>query len=283
MDQTTVYHMLTTSPHLPVVPPAISHIFRMLRRPDQLDVDELARMIAREPQLNQAVLAHVNSGYYQVSRKINGINEAIVLIGLKTARNLIIYFLTDLLFANKIGAAYASHLYWKHNLGTAVACTMLAEALGHDDKFQLFSYGLLHDIGFAAISFCLPEIVEQVYASMKRGVHQVVAEKVALAGLTHADIGAWLCERWGLPGDIRRVVQYHHSPLLADGDTAAIKIIHIADHVSTEYYEKLLNLQISLPPNLRIMQEIGATPAMLEDIGKRLPAAVDAIAPLFML
>jgi len=44
-------------------------------------------------------------------------------------------------------------------------------------------------------------------------LHQIAAEKVVLGGLTHAEIGMWLCEKWGLPREIVEIVGYHHTLL----------------------------------------------------------------------
>jgi hypothetical protein len=33
-------------------------------------------------------------------------------------------------------------------------------------------------------------------------LHQIVAEKIVLGGLTHSDVGAWLCKKWQFRDDI---------------------------------------------------------------------------------
>ncbi|NJJ41840.1 HDOD domain-containing protein [Paenibacillus apii] len=283
MNQIDVYQALETSPKMPVIPPEISDIFEMIRQPDLLDVDLLAEKVALYDGLNQAILANVNSGYYQISRTIENINEAIVFLGMKTMRNLLIYFITELLFHDELGKStlFSSHQYWRHNLGTAVACNMLSSKLKIGDRFQLFSYGLCHDIGFAILNACLPDPVDQIFETMNRGVHHIVAEKIALGGKTHADIGAWICEKWGLPEDLGLVVKYHHSPLLSTDNLSEIELIHVADCISTEYYQRLIGLDVRHPINARVMQNLGITKDMVEEIGASLPDEVEKVSRIF--
>lgn len=284
MNKIEVYKALEDSEKLPVVSKPIVEVLDMIRKPEEVDLDLLADKVALSPELQHAFITNVNSGYYRLSRKIDNLNEAIVFLGLKTVQNLLIYFVTDLLFQDESGNSqlFANHQYWKHNIGTAVACNLLSSKLGIGDKYKLFSYGLCHDIGFAVLGACLPETVDKVYQSMQKGVHQVVAEKIALGGLTHADIGAWICKKWGFPEDVGLVIEFHHSPLLAKENTEEIKLIHIADRISTDYYEKLLGLINVNPMTERIVQDLGVSTDLIKEIGESLPAEVEKVGKLFM-
>ena len=85
-------------------------------------------------------------------------------------------------------------------------------------------------------------MIDEIISKLLKGIHQIVAEKTVLGGLTHADIGAWLCRKWNIREDIINIVEFHHSPLLSRLNTCEVKLLHLADIISTEYYEKLLGI-----------------------------------------
>lgn len=160
---------------------------------------------------------------------------------------------------------------------------MLSDKLNIGDKYKLFSYGLCHDIGFAVVNACFPDEVEKIYQTMQKGIHQIVAERIVLGGVTHAEVGGWICKKWGIPEDIGLVAEYHHSPLNSKENTDEMKLIHLADSISTEYYEMLLGFQMSHPIQSQVMEDLHVTREMLEDIGKELPAEIEKVSKIFAL
>ena len=105
--------------------------------------------------------------------------------------------------------------YWKHVMGTSVASCVLAEKLKKGDKFKLFSYGLVHDIGIIVLDTCFPELVEKIIEKMYTGMGHTSSERIYLDNLTHGDIGAWLCRRWNIREDIPG--QYNAKRVTPDG------------------------------------------------------------------
>jgi HD-like signal output (HDOD) protein len=48
-------------------------------------------------------------------------------------------------------------------------------------------------------------------------------------GATHADIGAWIAEKWNLPNDLTAVISLHHNPTKAGNHALLVSIVHLAD------------------------------------------------------
>ena len=48
-------------------------------------------------------------------------------------------------------------------------------------------------------------------------------------GLTHADIGAWLFEKWNLSKGLVECIRCHHNPSLASDNQKLVAVIHTAD------------------------------------------------------
>lgn len=270
---------------MPRLPHDVAEMLEAMKDPLQLDIDELANSVARCGQLNDLVLKNLNTGYYQINKKITSIREAVVYLGMHTVQNLIIFYITRLLFSevahkNKY-RLFDVNLYWRHVIGTSVASSMLSARAQKGDRFKLFTYGLLHDIGIALLDACTPGLLDMAAEKVLTGLHQVIAERLVFGGITHADIGAWLCRKWNIREDITSIVEFHHTPFMAQNTTDEVKIVYVADIISTEYYEKLLGLNINHEISRQIMDHLGITDDDRLEIAEVLPQEVDKMHWLF--
>lgn len=279
MDKEKLFELLEQSEYLSKLPQSISDILAILNDPAEVDIDFLADKVAQTEHLNRLVMHNLNSGYYQINRAITSVRDAVVYLGMHTVRNLLIYFISRQLFPetqhSESSRTFDMPRYWRHVFGTSLAASMLSQRCGQGDKFKLFTYGLVHDIGIALIDVCLPGLMDDVTDKVKSGIHQLVAERTVFGGLTHAEIGAWLCRRWNLPDDIISIVEFHHAPLIAKAHTAEVRLIHVADVISTEYYEKLLGISLNHNISAHIMSSLGITAEDREAVAEALPREVE--------
>lgn len=277
MNKETLFERLEASGRLPELSPAISSVLAMLSRPAELDIDVLAQRVSECGQLHDLVMANLNSGYYQLNRKVASIREAVSYLGMQTVRNLLIFFISRQLFPDSKDKARSFDMprYWHHVIGTSVASGMLSEKTRRGDRFTLFSYGLIHDIGIALLDACLPGMMDEIFQKVKSGVHQLVAERVVLGGLTHSEVGAWLCRRWNLREDITAIVEYHHTPLLAKSQQEDVRLIHVADVFSTAYYQRLLGLASGHRYGGALLDSLGLSDGDAREIAGALPQAVE--------
>lgn len=285
MEKERVFELLENSEHLPKLSQNVSEILEMLKNPTGLDIDKLVQKVTQSNQLNDLMIKNLNSGYFQLNKKIATIKEAVVYLGMQTVQNLLIFFISRQLFSdmpriNK-NRSFDMPRYWRHVIGTSVASCMLSSRIKQGDKYKLFSYGLIHDIGIALLDACLPELIDEVSKKLMRGIHQLVAERSVLGGITHAEVGAWLCRKWNIREDITNIVEYHHTPFFAKFNSDDVKLIHVADVFSTEYYEKLLGVNINHEINNQIMDSLGITNMDRQAVIDALPQEVDRLRNYF--
>jgi HD-like signal output (HDOD) protein len=279
MKKEMIYELLDHSEKLPALPPEIQEIMYMLQYPDELDVNRLVVKVSELKELNEIILKSLNLGYFQNGKRIESIKEAIIRLGLKSVQNLIIFFITRQLFpeGDSSKRSFDMQKYWKHVLGTAVAASFLSERLQKGDKYKLFTYGLIHDIGIPVMDVCMPEQLDEVGVKLKAGVHQLVAERSVFDGISHAEIGGWLCRRWNIREDIINIIEYHHTPLLLREYNEDCLLMHTADVMSSEYYERLLGININHRISDKIMDMLGLSMQDYKDISQKLPEEVDRI------
>lgn len=151
---------------------------------------------------------------------------------------------------------------------------MIADEIGLCDKDKMFTYGLIHDIGVIVLDICLPEYLDKVHKLQLKGVHQIVAEKIVLGGITHTEIGMWICSQWGLSKEIMEVVGHHHSPFVNNKFSDEVRIVHLADSISTNYYGKLLGCNKTFIYSNRTRELLNISKEFIWYMARKLPEEV---------
>lgn len=280
MQKEKIFELIEKSPYLPKLPEDISQILGMLKNPIDADLDLLIEKVEESPELNSLMLKNLNSGYFQLNREITTIKEAIVYLGMQTVQNLLIFYITLQLFPSSIKKrkrTFDMNKYWQHVLGTSVAGCLLASQLKRGDKYKLFSYGLIHDIGIIVLDTCLPTLLDEITVKLSNGTHQIVAERIVLGGMTHAELGAWLCRKWNIREDITSIVEFHHAPFLAKSNIEEVLLMFVADIISTEYCEGLLGINLNHQLNHKVMAALGLTNEVLETVIRAFPKELEKV------
>lgn len=281
-----IYNMIESSNKMPVISEDVCQILELLNDPSAVDIDVLSSKVEKCNELNILLLENINSGYFRNVKKIATIKEAIILIGMRTIINLIVFFITKSVFKldlNREQRKFDIHKYWRHVLGTSIAAQIITQRCNKGDKHMLFTYGLIHDIGIPVLDYCLPEYLDRIAEKVNSGTHQIVAEKIVLGGLTHSEIGAWLCQKWHFRCDITEIVQYHHTPFLTEVKSIDNIIMHVADVISTENYEKLFGINSNYEVSSKVLEKIGLSKEDYDEIALRLPQEIDKVGTYFLL
>jgi putative nucleotidyltransferase with HDIG domain len=123
---------------------------------------------------------------------------------------------------------------WKHALQVAIAARRLTQFSADNTVLadQAYACGLLHDVGRFVMFLEAPEALKRVDQSEWEGGEGLLAAELEICGLTHAELGALACERWGLPELLVRMVREHHTVgLIVPADHAGklTAIVRLAD------------------------------------------------------
>lgn len=284
MDDSKIIKLIKESGHLPQIPKDFGEILKMLMEPSEYDLEQCVENFTRFPQLENILIQVINYNS-QLNRKIYTIKEAINYLGAKNARAIAIAYVTRLLLSDKNGRTihFSNKRYWKHCLGTAMAASLIAKESELSDSDKMFTYGLIHDIGITILDICLPDYLDRIHEMQLKGLHQIAAEKIVLSGITHAEIGMWLCEEWGLPNEIAEIVGFHHSPMLSKNHVEEVRIMHLGDLISTTYYEKLLGNESTFMYAENIMKSLNVDKAFIDNVIKNLPEKINKLSGKIIL
>ena len=284
MDRATLLDAMEKSSNFPKIPKELSDIINILQEPEGAIIDDIVDRISLIEGLESMIIDFINSKFFKAPKKVTSLKEAIVFLGMKTMQVIIIATIINYLFSNEgdIFGEYKKESYLKHSIGTALASISIAEWLGEDNKYELFAYGMLHDIGVILYENCFPELFEKIQQIISRGTHQIVAEKIVLGGLDHTDVGSWVCDKLNFPPNICDVVVSHHWPFKAKNQNKMIYIINLGDYISTKYYEGfLMRIDWEKPIKLNINNPLNIPEEILEEIRLNLPNEVEKTLSLF--
>jgi HD-like signal output (HDOD) protein len=196
--------------HLPAIPYVINEVLSALDNPD-LNANYLAKLIERDQMLTARVLTVANSPFYGFSRRIATIDLAIVVLGFNSIREIVLSFLLQRFLAGVRKDIFDVKSYWNYSMFCGAASRVLARKLGYRLAGEAFVAGLMHDIGIIIIvQFMTDKFIKIRQLQNKMGLSIFEAEQ-ELLNSDHCGVGAWFADRWNLPEQLRKALQFHHN------------------------------------------------------------------------
>ncbi len=213
--------------------PAIAQTILSLASDESTDMKELEETIQKDPSISAKILSFSNSAFYGMSSNVTTIRDAVVRMGFNNVKNIALGIsLMTIMNNGKTPHALDYKKIFKHSFTVGVISNHFLNELDIEISEDLFTGGLLHDIGLIIINNFFSDIYRKVIYELKNDMPLIDVEKNVL-GFTHADIGTWLADKWNLPDIIKDIIMYHHTPSLAKKHKKSVSIIHLADFVST--------------------------------------------------
>jgi HD-like signal output (HDOD) protein len=207
----SVQKKLESLSNLPAIPAVASAVLQEVDNP-KLSAAALASMIERDPALTARVLAVANSPFYGFMRRIATVELAVVVLGMRTVKELVLSLIVQRVFAHSRTAVLDINAFWHYSVFCGTSARFLARKLGYRVAGEAFVAGLMHDVGVLIQAHFFTKEFEQVRAiQLEKGCTFLEAEK-QIFNCTHADIGAWFAEQWKLPAQLREAILLHHEP-----------------------------------------------------------------------
>ncbi len=249
------------------LPPMPNTMHQVLQEMDSISAtsQSLEKIIMQDPVLAARILKVANSPYYGTAGRVNTISHAITILGFDEVRNLVLGFsLTQAFGQDYDFNGFTTKELWLHSMGVATTSKLIAASAGDGfEPEECFTMGLLHDIGRFIMCKAFKEDVEKILELQDvKKCTLVLAEEHY--GLSHAEVGAYLAQKWKLSDQMMNVVRYHHSPKSAGDDEPLCAVVYLADQLchklavgwSSKWLPKGVMLPKSLPLKKDDVQEI---------------------------
>lgn len=215
---------------LPTLPIVATRLLELVDDP-MVSSGTLSRALSEDQVLTARVLKLANSSYYGFPRRIGTVNLALVVLGFDTVKDLVLSVaVMDAFRGGNRDGRFDLACFWEHSIRVAAAARQLARLLRWRTVGETFTAGIIHDIGKIVLHQYQPkEFDEMVRRVVEENAPPLETEQ-ELMGATHADVGAWLAEKWNLPPGLVESVRYHHAPGSAPLEhAAAAALLHLAD------------------------------------------------------
>jgi len=196
---------------LPTFPENIIELQQLCNK-KEASIDEISERISRDPALTADVIKLSNSAGFVPGKKISTIKEAVKIIGLKN-----LYLILTASTAKKIlGNKYKKfELIWEHCVRVGYYSRQISKLKNLANiSDSAFIIGLLHDIGKIVLLSADESIIHTIseITKNKQLRSSSILEEISI-GISHAEIGSLIAEKWNFPEDLKMPISNHHSPL----------------------------------------------------------------------
>ncbi len=197
---------------VPMLPELVGKILTMIDDPN-VSSHQLAAVVSKDLSLVASILRIINSAYYGFRWRIASVNQAVVLLGFRTIRNLVLAATVMNAYGGQSpSGAFDRTVHWRHSIACGAASSVLAKTWKVSQAEEAFLTGLIHDIGRVIMDQYFPaEFAEAVRMVNSEGM-ALTATEDRVFGLTHADIGRHVAQKWKFPGAIVSAIGDHHGP-----------------------------------------------------------------------
>ena len=226
--------ILSSVHNLPSIPMIMMEVSRLIEEPGA-SATKLGKMISKDQGLVTKILSVANSPLYGIPRRVSTIDFAIVILGFNHIKNIVIALSMMEAFKSVTGTHFDQKRYWEHSFMIATAAKKIADDLGYRTSGEVFTAGLLHDLGIPIIFKYFNKEYLQIINQVELTGRSYYSLENEILGLTHSDIAKYLMDKWNLPINLTEAIQYHHTPSMCPTDPIVASLIHLADHMTQKF------------------------------------------------
>ena len=230
MDNQKLKRIMLEVEAFPGMPATAAKLLPLLDNPDSTP-SEVENIVKYDPGLTANILKLTNSAYFGIPTKVSSIKQAVILLGWKRLMQVVTTICMSPLMKKAVpGYDLRSGELWRHSIAVSVAAELLVKALKIPDADEVFTAGLLHDVGKLILGGFVKQDLEQIQAMVTKGISFDVAESMVL-GTNHAEIGGQILHKWSFPAELVNAVQWHHDPESCENTCTLSDIVHVANKV----------------------------------------------------
>ena len=208
--------------------------------------DEIASIIRENPSLTLKILKIANSPMYTTGVRILNIKDAVILLGYKTIKSLVLSITVHDIFSEDKNEWFDYRGFWLHSIASAVISEEISKELNPSgasrassasragSEINAYTAGLLHDIGKAVLLISdatgyrkVADLVKELKATFMEAEQQVF-------GFDHSDVSAFLFKYWELSENLITPVRNHHRSIdyLTQNPDSTTSIVAIANQIA---------------------------------------------------
>lgn len=202
--------ILNKTDELPTLPTIVQELTQVINDP-MSSTSEVERLMSKDQSLTTKVLKLANSAYYAIPGGVSTLGRAIAYLGYDTVHQLALSAsIFSTLGVDASNSEFSVKEFWRHSFGAAVAAETIGKQIRHPSPADLFTCGLVHDMGKIAYFILAQDDFLQVVRTAKADGTSFADAETKLEAPKHTLVGARLALKWRLPSQIQAAVKQHH-------------------------------------------------------------------------
>lgn len=217
---------------LPSLPAIYTELHNAVDSP-YTSIEDIGGIIRKDHSLTTRLLRLANSAMYGLPRRIDTLEEALYLIGLREMCEMALATTVITTFMGIPTDLVEPVQFWRHSVACAVGCALLAEERREPVPERYFVGGLLHDVGRMVMYMKAPAQSATILRRCRETGELDCSVENQILGFDHTSLGAALLEMWSMPPSLVEMVRCHHVPPRSRAASVEAAIVHVADFLAT--------------------------------------------------
>ncbi len=213
--------------NLASLPSVYSRLEKTINNPSSSAAD-ITKILRNDPGLIARLLRIANSAFYGFPRKVEGLEEAVRIIGTRQLQDLVLATVVLTQFKGVNARLVDMRSFWRHSLACGIAARSFAKLRRETNTERFFVAGLLHDIGSLVLYQQVPERAQTALERHRSTAIALEDAERSSIGCDHGAVGAAIMSLWKLPEFFRDTAAGHHNSGYR-ARTAGTAVIHLAD------------------------------------------------------
>lgn len=259
--------------------PNTANELRILFERNDSTMQDIAKVVLKDPGMTVHLLKYANSPIFRFERKIESLEKAIQVIGVKAVYEFAIAFG----ITNMITKEHARYIdvdkFWQQSILCALYGVYLARVCKEKDKSRLYTSGLLHNVGELAVLRVSPTIARQCREFNKESTPMQIQQDIL--GFSYAEISASLLQQWLIPDSlVSTVAMQHHDDIPAV--TIESQIMQLAYAMAiVNTYPDYYSIELNIPEFL--YSSLDLAPSIISDAKESCEEEFEALCGIFRM
>ncbi len=226
---------------LPSMPTVLSEALR-ITSDTSVSYDKVIKVISQDPNLSGRLLRIANSPYYGLKHRVTTLQLALVILGIREFRCILIgSAVLDLIKFKNLQYQELYQKFWKESLFMASFSRELSRTLKLPYEGEDFLVGLLANIGSSILLNEMPQEYSELINKAHNNHQKQLELELEQFGFTQSDLGTAFLKNWDIPPILYNSIscQYgqEYSPIDNAIDPKLSALLHLARYALIEIQE----------------------------------------------
>lgn len=195
---------------LPSFPGIITSLLEQLAKED-VSLSAVADQLAVDPGLSVRLLTTVNSAAFSIRNEIRSVHHAVHLLGRAQIESMLISIAVHSTLPCEPAPGFVPARFWSAAARRAAIAAVFAERVDPGAASESFTAALLQDLAVPILAHHRGEEYGALLDEWHAGKGDLCELERRAYGWDHAEVGASVCRRWGMPETFIDAIGVHHA------------------------------------------------------------------------